>query len=303
MRNKNIFNLLAILIILSTISDKTYAYPFLTKSKLLKTLGAQILISESHDNYIVFDKSILTEYNVPLDGQDTYLISDDGLVPMAGKTTTKNLHEMCTAPYPGVGYKKTTNTDIFIATGKNLEGTINWYPAKMTNTHNKACFNNQPVKHSIYSSYESIIPKGIVQQARWNRHLTNEEFKANCRSMADWNAKVNQQATSIDDLYEKCLTGNWACRDEERLIVFFMNSVGECNEITNTSIDCYGKAEIGDNLHEFLGTLVIQEKSKQETWLIWNAPGYEGEGVYAIEVNDIGQKEKQSEEWLVYNGC
>jgi hypothetical protein len=62
-------------------------------------------------------------------------------------------------------------------------------------------------------------------------------------------------------------------------------------------------ATTGFDLKEFLGVLKIEYLSMKEVWLLWNAPGYEGDGIYAIEINDIPKKERLFEEWLVYNGC
>ena len=104
--------------------SNTTAYPFLTKSKILNQIGAQILVGEKQEDAIVFDKDVLKEYHVPIDGKGTYLITSKGLVSMEGKTVSKQLFQMCDDPYPGIGYKKVNNDDIFIATGENLKGVI-----------------------------------------------------------------------------------------------------------------------------------------------------------------------------------
>ncbi len=70
------------------------------------------------------------------------------------------------------------------------------------------------------------------------------------------------------------------------------------------TIDCDSRAKKGYDLFEFLGVLKLLDGKREETWLLWNAPGYEGEGIYGIEINDIGRRNKSNnEEWLVYNGC
>lgn len=278
------------------------AYPFFSKSKLLKQLGAQILISEDQADALVFDKTILKDHNVPVDGRDTYLITSKGLVPMEGKTITKNLMQMCDNPYPGVGFKKTNGDGIFIATGKDLEGSISWYPAVASNAKSIHCFEGLVGGKAKYSSYKSKNLQGAIKQVRWGRKLSDQEIKTKCKEFADYNARLNPE-TQADDLNQDCLGGGYICKEEERLIVICETHNGECKEITNSLIDCDAMAVDGYNLNEFLGTLVIKSGSAQETWLIWNAPGYEGQGVYAIEINDLGKKEKPSEEWLVYNGC
>ena len=305
MNIKNQIQIGIFLFISAILPATSSSYPFLTKSAILKELGAQILIAENQSDAIVFDKDILKEYHVPVDGSDTYLISTNGLIPMKGKTSEKTLFEMCADPYPGIGFKKVDGKEIFIVTGKNLEGAIYWYPAEVITQKNQKskCFKNVSAKNPKHSSYKSTVPAGVVQQIRWRRDLTKVELEANCRSFADWNAKLNQKYNA-ENMYKECLTGNhYICTNEEKLIVAFKSNDRECKEITSSSIDCDLKAGIGENLHEFLGTLVLKKGTSQETWLIWNAPGYEGEGVYAFEINDLGKKVKPSEDWLVYNGC
>ena len=116
--------------IFSLTPSTSFAYPFLTKSNILKELGAQILVGENQDDAIVFDKEVLKEYHVSIDGSGSYLITTNGLIPLKGKTSKKNLLRMCADPYPGVGFNKVDGKEIFIATGKNLEGVIHWYPAE-----------------------------------------------------------------------------------------------------------------------------------------------------------------------------
>ena len=61
--------------------------------------------------------------------------------------------------------------------------------------------------------------------------------------------------------------------------------------------------EKGDSIQNFLGVLEITYKNQKETWLFWDAPGYEGDGIYGIKIEDLKTFEKPSAEWLVYTGC
>ena len=296
------FLFLVIFIVALTSPAKSLAYPFLTKSKILKNIGAQILVGEDQGDAIVFDKDVLMEHKVPADGSGSYLITSNGLKPLEGKVAPKNLLKMCGDPYPGIGFNKENNNGIFIATGKNLEGVIQWHPAEHIETKKSNCLKGLPADGVQFASYLSTVLNGVIHQARWKRVLTNKEIEVNCRSYAEFNAKINQQ-TPAENLFKNCMKDSWMCHDEERLIVSFQSNKGECKKVIKSQIDCDGKALAGENLHEFLGVIVIKKDSEQETWLIWNAPGYEGDGVYAIEIKDLGKKVKPSEEWLVYNGC
>ena len=71
--------------IIALIPNLSFAYPFLTKSKILKELGAQILVGENQDDAIVFDKDVLREYHVPTDGSGAYLITSNGLIALKAK--------------------------------------------------------------------------------------------------------------------------------------------------------------------------------------------------------------------------
>ena len=109
--------------------------------------------------------------------------------------------------------------------------------------------------------------------------------------------------SSYKKLYEDCINGERYCKDEERVVINLHEKNGKCLQVTNSAIDCEGKATLGVDLREFLGILKIEYNSMKEVWLLWNAPGYEGDGIYAIEINDISNKNRLLEEWLVYNGC
>jgi hypothetical protein len=122
-------------------------------------------------------------------------------------------------------------------------------------------------------------------------------------NFAKWNVKIDSSKI-YKKLYEECLKlDSIHCADEERVVINFQDSSGKCLEITNSAIDCDNKAGIGVGLREFLGVLKIEYQTIKETWLLWNAPGYEGDGIYAIEINDIPKKNRLLQEWLVYNGC
>jgi len=295
---------LFLLISISLIFPATsIAFPFLTKSRILKNIGAQILVGENQNDAVVFDEDILRKYQVPTDGSNTFLISSDGLQSLKGKTVQKNILKACGPPYPGIGFKKEGYKGFLIVTGENLGNMIKWFPAKQININNSNCFTGLPNTHEIrFTTFYSDLLNGSINQARWTRKLTEKEIEEECRAMAEWNVKINKEK-KFEKLYNGCIEGGWVCSEEERLVIVFRDKNGKCDVIINSSIDCDGQAKTGKNLYEFLGVLKLQHESEEEIWLIWNAPGYEGDGIYTIEIEDLKNKEKSSEEWLVYNGC
>jgi hypothetical protein len=209
----------------------------------------------------------------------------------------------CGNPIPGVGFKKKGHDGFLMATGKSIEKIIKFYPAQNKTPQDiNTCLKVLPKEQKKIIEYRSNGLNGTIQQIRWKRNLTKDEIEKECDSIAKWNIKYDKNKT-YKELYEKCLGGAWYCKDEERVVINLKDNNGKCLEITNSAIDCHGKAEIGVDLQEFLGVLKIEYQSMKEVWLLWNAPGYEGDGIYAIEINEITHKNRLLEEWLVYNGC
>ena len=59
----------------------------------------------------------------------------------------------------------------------------------------------------------------------------------------------------------------------------------------------------GANMYDFLGILEVESGSGTERWLIFNEPGIEGDGLYTIEIKDVGKEAPPSAESVLYNGC
>lgn len=297
-------NKFAFLLILTVFSNVVFAYPFLTKSKILKEFGLKIMIGEIQNDAIVFDKDVLKKNNVFANGSNSFLITSSGIKPLKDKTFSRNLTRVCGDPYPGIGFPKEGQDGFLILAGNNVQNIFKWYPAKKANnktipSYLKSIISDTLEETSIY--FPDILNK-MVYQVRWERYLTENDIKKFCKGMAEWNVKIDPKK-SYSALYESCIKNKEYCEKETRLIVGLKDDRDSCIEITNSVIDCDGQAIKGFNLREFLGTLTIKVGLKEETWLIWNAPGTEGDGIYGIEIHDVGKKVKPTEEWLVYNGC
>ncbi|MFC1836288.1 hypothetical protein ACFL2Q_16470, partial [Thermodesulfobacteriota bacterium] len=97
----------------------------------------------------------------------------------------------------------------------------------------------------------------------------------------------------------------WRDSSEEvdHRIVGFVDASGRHTQLSHSMSDFDGYLVSGPNPQEALGVLEISYKAQKETWLIFNAPGVEGDGVYAVRMDDIGSAAKSHGEWVVYNGC
>jgi hypothetical protein len=101
-----------------------------------------------------------------------------------------------------------------------------------------------------------------------------DDIKKQCDELAKRNVKIDNKK-SYKKLYEGCINGERYCKDEERVVINLHKKNGKCLQVTNSAIDCEGKATLGVDLREFLGILKIDYKFMKEVWLLWNASGYE----------------------------
>lgn len=277
-----------------------HADQFITKSNILKNADIKIFVGENQKEAIVFHNSDIGN----IKDSDLYVLTSRGPYSLKGQLVKMDLLNECGNPIPGIGYKKKGHDGFLIATGENIDKIIKFYPAQRKSPKDiKTCLKELPKAQKNILELTSNGIQGEIQQIRWKRNLTKDEIKKQCDDFAKWNVKIDNSKNQ-KELYEKCLGGDVGhCKDEERVAIYLHDNNGKCLEITNSAIDCDGKAGIGVDLREFLGILKIEYKSIKEVWLLWNAPGYEGDGIYAIEINDITNKNRLHEEWLVYNGC
>lgn len=284
------------------LSNSIHADQFLTKSNILKSTHIKIFVGENQKDAIVFHDSDIEHVK----HSDLYVLTFSGSYSLNGKLSTMDLLNECGDPIPGIGFNKKGLGGFLIAAGRNIDKIIKFYPSQTIQNKSpkdiKTCLKKIPKEQKNIVEYTSNGLKGVIQQMRWKGNLTKDDIEKQCVSFAKWNVKIDS-SKKYKDLYENCLSGDtWHCKDEERVVINLYDS-NQCLEITNSSIDCDGKTGIGIDLREFLGVLIMEYKSNKEIWLLWDAPGYEGDGIYAIEIKDILKKKRVFEEWLVYNGC
>ncbi len=291
---------LAVILVAILLPLPAHADEFLTKSPALYDAGIKLYVGENQKDAIVFHMRDIGYIKEPA----IFVLTSTGAHSLKGKLSYMDLQKVCGNSIPGIGFKKKGYDGFLVAVGKDIDKYIKFFPAQRKPTNSlKSCLSESPKEPSIVEAFSSIGIVGTIQQVRWKRSLTKEEIEKQCDGFAKWNVKIDNQK-SYEDLYNKCISGSgWHCSDEERVVISLQDNNGKCLEITNAAIDCDGQAPIGVNLREFLGVLKVEYHSRKEVWLLWNAPGYEGDGIYAVEVNDISNKPRHFEEWLVYNGC
>lgn len=277
-----------------------HADEFLTRSGALHNAGIRLYVGEDQKDAIGFH---IRDIGYAKDSA-LFVLTSTGARPLKGKLASINLLNECGDPVPGIGFKKKGYDGFLVAVGKDIDKYVKFYPARSrSGGSQKSCLTELPKEQIRIIEYASAGLEGIIQQFRWKRKLSQSEIEKLCDSFAQWNVKIDNQKT-YEDLYKICISGPGGhCTDEERVVINIQDSNDKCLEVTNSAVDCDGQATIGVDLREFLGILKIEYKSRKEMWLLWNAPGYEGDGIYAVEINDIPKKPRHFEEWLVYNGC
>jgi hypothetical protein len=299
---------LMVVLLLLLFSITAEADQFLKKSKILEDNNIKIFVGENQEDAIVLHKEDSLNYN-----DDVFLLSDDGLYPLKGKMVKRNLLKECGNPIPGIGFNKNGGKGFLIASGEKATKIVRWYPSKIAKKlDNTSCMREFiKTKKTKIHYYQSHGINETIFQIRWRRNLTNDEIQTYCLEMAKWNIvhvrewnPKHREGDTVESFTDECLKKRWYCKFEDYNIVGMTDGQGECRLVTDSVIDCDNKVKKGYNLSEFLGVLKLVDREREETWLLWNAPGYEGEGIYGVEINDIGKEDKSnSEEWLVYNGC
>ncbi len=303
-----IWQFVSILFIVIILPSPSRANEFLTKSGALYEAGIRLYVGEDQKDAIGFHiRDIGYAKETAL-----FVLTPTGARSLKGKLSPISLLNECGDPVPGIGFKKRGYDGFLVAVGKNIDKYVKFFPAQITSSKSqKSCLTELPKEQMKVAEYASSGLDGIIQQVRWKRNLTQGEIEKQCDSFAKWNVKIDNERTydignkrTYEELYKMCMSGPGGhCPLEERVVINLQDNSGKCLEITNSAIDCDGQAPIGVDLREFLGVLRIEYKSRKEVWLLWNAPGYEGDGIYAVEINDISKKPRYFEEWLVYNGC
>lgn len=280
-------------------SSNADADQFLNKSKILKANDIKIFVGEDQKNAIVLHKEDISNYR-----DSVYLLAVDGVHSLKGKTLERDLLRECGERVAGTGFRKDNKNGFLIAMGKRVQNIAKWYPAKsIKNGKVSSCVKKVATERGAKIHYDASDGiEEIIFQVKWQRTLSKEERQSYCNEMAKWNIGHNSNETEAS-LTEKCLQQEWACKDEDRNVVGLVDKKGACRLIMDAIIDCDGRPKVGHALDKFLGVLKLKDGGQEEIWFLWNAPGYEGDGIYAIEMSDIGQKDRPTEEWLVYNGC
>ena len=271
---------------------------FITKSKILKENNLKIFVGENQKEAVVFHLNDLDNIN----DENIFFLTSKGSHSLKGKLNKMKLLNECDRSDDGIGFEKENKNGFFIASGQNVHNIITWNPSKKIRKK-ESRFCGLPPDQSVISKnllFTSDALDQTIYQVRWKRELTKVEIDNRCKGHAEYNMKIfnYNDVARYKEMYESCL--KWDCNFESKQVTGMINKKGQCKELYNSTSDCDGQPSL---LDEFLGVLKLKDNSQEESWLIWNAPGYEGDGIYAIEKKDLGKKENVNSEWLIYNGC
>ncbi|MFH0824165.1 MAG: hypothetical protein V2B18_15545, partial [Pseudomonadota bacterium] len=221
----------------------------------------------------------------------------------------RQLQHECGSDDRGQGFLKHGRRGVLVAVGKMVRANLRWYPAKETQMAKTMSPEDEallryPANYKIYSASRL---DGVVIKGRWKRDYTEDEKAACCGRSAEAKVKTPPSKKTVEEPDNDC-EKNGYCLHIFCNVVGMLDYKGRWREIIH---NCQEDADLlwhgtqGACMYDFLGVLQINRPytEKGETWLIFNEPGIEGDGIYAIELEDVGKRKPPSAESLVYNGC
>jgi hypothetical protein len=278
-----------------------HADQIIKDSKILNEHNIKIFIGEKNDNSIVLH----SRDNLNMMGS-FFLLSPGAPYALIGKIFEGTLLRECGDQVPGIGFYNDGHSGFLVASGEKVKDIIRWYPANsIREPMNNTCVKHIDTTNNAKISYFSTENQSeIIYQVKWKRVYSDTEVREACQEMAEWNiVKLKRsKGDTIESFTEKCIAQEWACKEEYYNVVGLLNN-DICRNIITSVTDCNGKVEKGSRLREFLGLLEFYDGMNKETWFLWDAPGYEGDGIYVVEKKNLFKKRKKYEGWLVYNGC
>jgi len=264
-------------------------------------MEVQVFMGESKNGSILFDKAVYKQHLAPQNGHPLYLITPSGLFPLTTQDNTQKLSRTCGEPDTGFGFSKSKESGILMAKGKLKTKSLIWFPATKVKCKKNICLKGKNSNKNIkLSSYFVADLNVFIHQSSAERKKNSIDIRKYCHEMAQWN---EQYGNIYEKVFNSCMESRGYCEAETQLLIEMQQGTNTCKKISYSVINCESQATTGHNLHEFLGVLLIKHEKNQEKWFLWNAPGYEGDGIYAIEFNELGKESRTTEEWLVYNGC
>ncbi len=263
-----------IVILLSLVFNANFAYSsqFLEKSELLMKNKIKIFIGDIVENKISIDnpsiKKTTNLYIVDGSGiKKTKYIGDGGIQNCRGGSIQ--------AP----SFVLTNNSAPLLILSSNKSIKFKWTKAEKIKSHK--CSNLITDKNTIYKT--SLKDPEIIIRSIHQKRLTAKETREDCKTD------------------EMCLEMS-KTKDRDILNIGYSNNCLIKNVVQKIR-DVDGK-EYGQNaIDELLGTLEITDSSVKEEWLIFDAPGYEGDGILGVQKENFMKSDFSKIDWVVYNGC
>ncbi len=242
-------------------------YQVLKKSDILNNAGIKAYIAHINRSDVVVPNTC-SKLNGPF-----FLVSKTGTIGLYGDTTSKKkkLPWGCGSDDLGASLKPKGVTVLdhvppFLFQGNLASISVSWEPAHELNQQRK-CATQGPDYKDRFLLYSVNGVAGSISLEAYSR----KDFNGCPRDSYVY--KINHVQN------EKC--ENW---------------------VTST-LDCDGKAD-SENLQfkKVLGLLEFKSKEITEKWLIFDTPGYEGDGITTFPFSP-SRIRTQDAEFLVYSGC
>lgn len=273
----------------------------LEQSKLLKAANIHLFIGFEADRVLSFYDTEIQQMQENGNGK-LFTLSEQGA--NAFRFQKRTTITDCGFTDKAMSVKLQKGTPPFVATGVNAASALTWLPA-VKSTFDPSAFTDILKIGKIEEAYADFSPllQGTILTAVVKRKISREEAFIDC--LRNPGISYQQETNSL-------ITADACMKDFDRGTfqdayirqTIFRELNGKEHLILASEMGADRNPEkAGNSLENFMGVLRIQFNGQQEIWLIWNSPGYEGSGIYAIKQEDLTKGLKDSATWLVYNGC
>lgn len=270
---------------------KIHAFEFLTKSDILKKQKVKAFAGEVRNSILVIDDAYKK-----IEVNNFSQITSSGISKINGPRVNGKLRG-CGGDTELSGFRIDSKSPPIVFMNYNHKLSVKWMPAKKL--EKLACVKKFADEKSlkIFSIEENQTPFYFLA---WpEKKYTQDIAKKDCTFFTQ-----NSQSVNIDnDCVSKYLKKFKTRKHFQAGVVNNPNSDCSINFIKEEITDLDGKNSIDSSMEDLLGLLRIQAEGQIENWLIFNSPGYEGDGIMAIPQDQFEKGNFKNAEWLVYNGC
>lgn len=254
-----------LILFLLILSMPTWANEFLKNSKVLKEEGIKAYSGEYHSGSGLYE--IVIENNYKLSFNNLFQVENEGFIPLKGRVGVGKISG-CGGKYNGISYpvSKKASPVIFEKKSSNLQ--IIWKQASaLRDRANAQCFKKSHFLNEI--DIKNFNINGVEIYIKRSK-----------------NKKSDREFRYLE-------VGTWSLE----------NGTCKKSEFYKVLLDEDGKNPPEGSVTQVFGLLQFQKNDKIEKWMLFKAPGYEGEGILALPLSDLLQGKFSNLDWLIYNGC